>query len=87
MNFYQMDLEDYRRFIISNDVKDDLTLALYEDLTEINRIYSHFVEVIEEFDLCTYNPEFLRMELQAQKTLIEDLEKENKSLQEKLNVI
>lgn len=87
MNFYQMDLEDYRRYIVSNYVVDELTLALYEDLYEINRIYSHFVEVMGEFDLCTYNPEFLRMELRAQKTLIEDLEEENKALQEKLNVI
>lgn len=87
MNFYQMDLQDFERYVRNNSITDDLTLAILEDLTEINRIYDNFIEVLEEFDLCTYNPEFLRMELKEAKNNLENLEHENKCLQDELNLL
>ena len=87
MNFYNMDLEEYQRFVRNNAIKDDLTLAILEDLTEISRIYNNFIEVLEEFDLCTYNPEFLRIELKEREFNTKFLEDENKTLQKELNKI
>lgn len=94
MNFYQMDLQDFERYVRNNSITDDLTLAILEDLTEINRIYDNFIEVLEDFDLCTYNPEFLRMELKKAfdaildyENEIENLKHENKSLQDELNLL
>lgn len=56
MNFYQMDLQDYERYVRNNSITDDLTLAILEDLTDISRI-------------------------------LENLEHENKSLQDELNLL
>lgn len=87
MNFYQMDLQDFERYVRNNGITDDLTLAILEDLTDISRIYDNFIEVIEEFDLCTYNPEFLRLELKLAQENLENLEHENKALQDELNLL
>lgn len=87
MNFYQMDLQDYERYVRNNSITDDLTLAILEDLAEISRIYDNFIEVIEEFDLCTYNPQFLRQELKLAEENLELLQDENKCLQDELNLL
>jgi hypothetical protein len=94
MYFYQMDLQDYQRYVRNNSITDDLTLAILEDLEDISRIYENFIEVIEDFDLCTYNPEFLRIELKKAfdaildyENEIENLKHENSTLQDEINLL
>lgn len=89
-----MDLQDYQRYVRNNSITDDLTLAILEDLEDISRIYENFIEVIEDFDLCTYNPEFLRIELKKAfdaildyENEIENLKHENSTLQDEINLL